>query len=270
MKNWILTLLACTLIPGCVSSQIIPKEGSISFIHKIDVVPVEAMPLLLHPLTEDDREALGAMAVYVPGVGEPSLGWLAQSTHRGHATWFPSDAISSGREVPGEVFVFEKGQPGGMSRPTTEYAKAAVVLLRKGGDREAKVVDRYIELPITNRYITLHMEDWLAPVRRLYNSDVSRVDYAALASSDHVDAILEVGAFTSEYVFDRLLLSVFVRLVDTRTGQVLGRTAAMSIQKEGPLAPLLRDDAAGLKRLVLETGNRLVAQCLGEVRLIAD
>jgi hypothetical protein len=48
------------------------------------------------------------------------------------------------------------------------------------------MIDGYVRLPITDRTTTWHMENWLGPLRRWYNSDVSTVDYAALGS-DHAD-----------------------------------------------------------------------------------
>jgi hypothetical protein len=180
-----------------------------------------------------------------------------------------AEASSAGKEVPGETAIIERGQPSEIWTPSVEFAKTAVVTLQHAGSREVRMIDGYVKLPITDRAITWHMENWLGPIRRLYSSDMSTVDYAAMGSV-HADAILEVGVLNYEYASGRLILQVFVRLIDTRTRRVLGRARNISFSKGGPLAPLLQKDADGMKRLILETGDRLLAKCLTEIGLTPE
>jgi hypothetical protein len=176
------------------------------------------------------------------------------------------EAASAGKEVPGETAVIQMDRPSETWMPTVEYAKTAAVALQQAGSRDVRVIDGYVRLPITDRSITWHMQNWLGPIRRLYSSDMSTVDYAAIRS-DHADAILEVGVLNYEYYNQRFMLQVFVRLIDPRTKQVLGRARNSFSSKVGPLTPLLQNDAEGMKRLILETGNRLLAKCLAEIEL---
>jgi hypothetical protein len=272
MKLWTCGILLCVCTSGCVSPQIIPNQSFTTSIRSIGVIPVEGRPLTLHPQSDDDKKAIDAMAAHVSRVGELSVSWLsvgALGSVAGRALSpqgpvMLAEAAAAGTEVPGEAAVFEKGRPRGTWSPTLEFAKSAVPLLRQVEGRQVRLIDGYVTLPFGERLITWHMEEWLGPIRRFYNSDASAVDYAAI-DTDRVDAILEVGMVNFEYLNERLLLQVFVRLIDPRT--VLGRAREWSYLKGGPLAPLLQNDAEGLKRLVVTTGDALVVKCIGQIRL---
>jgi hypothetical protein len=103
----------------------------------------------------------------------------------------------------------------------------------------------------------------------LVRSDVSTIDYASLGSAKS-DVILEVGVLNYEYGLERVILQVWVKLIDPSTRQVLGRARSFEQSTAQPLAPLLQNDAQGMKRLVLEMGNRLLAKCLADVGLASE
>jgi hypothetical protein len=161
------------------------------------------------------------------------------------------------------------GYPGESWVPSVEYARTAVVVLQQRGFRGARMIDAYVRLPIADRSVTWHLENWMAPIRRWYNAGVSNVDYASIGSAQ-ADVILEVGVSNYEYAFERLILQVWVKLVDPDTGQVLGRARNFEQSAAQPLAPLLQSDAEGMKRLVVEVGNRLLARCLDDVGLTPE
>jgi hypothetical protein len=294
MKRWILVIIICVSMSGCVSSQIIPGKGVLSSIRTIRIVPVEGMPLILHPETKDDKIAIDALlksvsgptSAIAPGASgsEASLSQSAAlfinapvATIRTGASVFAViggaakllEAASAGKEVPGETAVIQMGQPNEIWLPGMEYAKTAMMVLQQTGSRDLQMIDGYVKLPIIDRSITWHMEDWLGPIRRFYNSDASIVDYTII-SPDYTDAVLEVGVLNYEYWNERLLLQVFIRLVDPHTKQILGRARHSSASKTGPLTPLLQNEGEGMKRLILETGNRLLAKCLQEIGLNSE
>jgi len=287
LKRWTLALLLCVFTSGCISSRIIPKESVLHSLRAISVVPIEGMPLVFHPDTPDDVRAIKALMQSTErqmSARAPSVNGSGTSLSRSDA---PLAAVSpprtlgagaifelpvaalAGREEPNETAVIETGQPSQTWMPNVEFAQTAMDALQRGGKREVKMIDGYVKLPITDRSITSHMENWLGPIRRLYSSDVSTIDYTAIGP-DWADAVLEVGTLQYEYSIGRLLLTVFVRLVDPRTKQVLGRVRNYSYPKAGPLTPLLQNDATEMKRLVAETGNRLVTKCLAEMGLTSD
>jgi len=179
------------------------------------------------------------------------------------------EAASAGKEVSGETVAIETDRLRATWMPSVEYAKTAMMALRRVESRDVRVIDGYVRLPITDRSISWHMENWLGPIRRWYNSDLSNLDYTAIGSNQ-VDAILEVGVLNYEYFSKRLLLQVVVKMIDSHTKRVLGRARNSSHSKVGPLTPLLQNDGEGMKRLIIETGNDLLVNCLNEIRLIQE
>lgn len=289
MKQLVFIITLSVFASGCVSSQIIPNKNALSALQIIRAVPVEVPPLILHPESKEDKEAIEAAADISLNAVSPRnpMGPTASITAeaatlmsvpiKGFRTGSSllaivggmtmlAEAASAGKEVPGETAIVQLGQPSDTWTPTVQYVEKAVRMLRQKGRHDAYVVEGYLRLPISDRSITWHMEDWLGPIRRLYNSDVSTIDYTPINFGSS-EAILEVGLVNYEYWNKRLLLQVFVRLVDPKTKQVLARSRKSSFTKTGPLLPLLDNDAEGMRRLILETGERLLDSCLKEIGL---
>lgn len=294
IKRWFLLIFLCVFTSGCVSSQIIPKESVLSPIRTISIVPIECPPLLLNPANPDERMAIDALmqsAMSPTSVIAPSVNGLGSDLSQSTAPFINApnasirtgasvlaiiggmamllEAASAGKEVPGETSAIEMGRPKETWMPSVEYAKTAMLALRQVESRDVRVIDGYVRLSITDRSISWHMENWLGPIKRWYDSDPSTLDYKAIGSN-HADAILEVGVLNYEYFSERLLLQVVVKMIDSRTKQVLGRARNYSHSKVGPLTPLLQNDGEGMKRLIIETGNGLLVKCLGEIGLIQE
>jgi len=294
MKQLFSAVLLSVLMLGCVSSQIIPKENALSHIRTICIVPIECPPLLLHPASKDDRTAIVALlesAANPSGVVAPNITGGGDSIVQSAAPLINApianirtgasiltvigglallvEASSAGKEVPGETSAIEMGRPKETWMPSAEYAKTAMSALRKVESRDVRVIDGYVRLSITDRSISWHMQNWQGPIRRWYDSDPSTLDYKTIVSK-HADAILEVGVLNYEYFSERLCLMVVVKMIDSRTKQVLGRAKNYSYSKVGPLTPLLQNDGEGMKRLIIETGNGLLVKCLSEIGLIQE
>jgi hypothetical protein len=276
-------------LTACVSASIAPKEGALQSVRTISLVPVESPPLLLHANSKEDRaaiaEALGttsrgaasgssaagasdasvAEAGSAPASGLAGLGAVYPAAGAVGGMLMLSEAASAGTKTPGEAGTVVMADPDKTWEPSVEFAGAAVVLLKDRGTFEAQVIDGYAKLPIADRSVTWHMENWLGPLRRWYGSDSSYVDYASLGSRP--DLMLEIGVLNYEYFANRLLLQVWVRLIKPATGEVLGRARSAGRSEPQSLPSLLQNDAAGMKRLVTELGNPLVANCLAEVGL---
>jgi hypothetical protein len=267
MKHLFLILLLCVLMLGCVSSKIIPKENALSSIRTIDIIPIECPPLLLHPASKNDSAAISALlkstmhpsSVVAPektGVGAsvsqsaaPLINVPVGNIRTGASilTVFGGlallvDASSAGKEIPGETAVVENSLPVEKWMPSVEYAKKAVRALQQAGFLKAVAIEGYVRLPIADRSTTWHLQNWMAPIRHVCNSDVSTIDYASI-SSDQADGFLEIGVLNFEYFNGGLLLQVFVKLTDARTKQVLGRARNYTYTKTGPIAPLLKKNA---------------------------
>jgi hypothetical protein len=294
MRRWIPAVLLCISISGCISLQIIPRENTLSSIRTISIVPIEGRPLVLHPETKDDKMALDTLMRSTNSL-EVSLSKAAPGVSGSIFPLFPlffkgdlavigvgigaTVVISTtamlvyaavvGREIPGETAVIETSQPSETLMPSNEYARMALAALQQEGSRDVRMIDGYIKLPIRDRSITWHMENWQGPIRRSYNSEMSTVDYTVIGP-DLPDVVPEIGILDYSYFNEKLVLEVSVRLVDPRTQKVIGRVRSRSSSEAGPLTPLLLDNGKGMKWFVLEKGNRLLAQCLTEIGLITE
>ena len=289
MGFWICVVLVCVGASGCASSQDIVPEGSVTAsIRSIGVVPVEGLPVILIAHTDSDKAAIDAMlsSPTAPrsATGEPRGGVAGASLVNAPVASVSvagsvlvvfggmallSEAYEAGKEVSGETPVFVKGQPPAGWMPSAELAKTAAAALRQSGDRQVRVIDGYVKVPIQDQSITWHMENWLKPLRRFYGTDVSKIDYAAIASGQ-VDAVLEVAAMLDEHTELVSHAVVFVRLIDPRSKRVLARALNTSMSASGALSPLLSNDGEGLRRLVQDSNDQLLAKCLAQIRLTSQ
>lgn len=292
MKNWILAALVGITLAGCVSSQIVPKKGVLRFVHSVSVVPIESPPLFLHPKSEEDRAAIAAMMKWAespatavaPEPGGPGAS-PAQEEAKKLAELPPEglsnevklfyggmlmgiEAALSGKEIPGEAGTIIRGRAPVTWVPSVEFAKTAASLLKRKQTLDVSMIDGYVKLPIADRSTTWHLENWMKPIRRWYGSDEPGVDYALNEYGD-ADLVLEVGVLNYEHNLGRLVLQVWVRLIDPESKQVIGRARNWE-QLKVPLAPLLENGAEGMKRLLSDMGKRLVAKCLVDVGLTSQ
>jgi len=290
-RRWIGVALLCGVASGCLLSSppITPSEALASSVRRVRVVPVESMPLVLEPADDADREAVAALAHQgsragtgavppAPGETETAIASTATTTAKFILTGFNlfvivtageviAESVAAGGETADDSPVLVKGEPHEFWTPTVDIARRAVELLHSTG-RDAQLADAYLRLPVQARVITWDMEYWWKPLRRFYGTNPSTVDFSSLGLEPD-EAVLEVGLLNHAYYRDRLVLQVFVRLIEMPTHRVVGRAreAPSAFATSGSLVPLLENDAAGLKRLIVETGNQLLYQCLADLRL---
>jgi hypothetical protein len=243
---------------GCVAWDRVPSEALVSGLQSIAVVAVESPPFLVHPKTEADRNAVAAAGLTSPD--SPDALWVLAYVASPAATF----AISSAPRA-GETAVIVQGSPRWM--PTTGLAKKAALALQKTSTREVSVVDGYAELPITDRSVDEWLENWMSAVRRWYNAEKSPLDCEQLGGSG-VDAILEVGVGNYEYFNNELIMSVFVRIIDPSTKQVLGRARNSELVKGEDLPAMLQKKGQPMRRLIETTGAALLTQGLKDLGLI--
>lgn len=257
------------LLSGCVTSQQTLSSTAAVQYRALVVIPVEAPPLLVHPGNEADRSAMKASSITVPedgggaaffplGVMDPFAGIVA--------TVFVVEVAASSFPREGETLALTNTKPSPWM-PTAMLAGTAAQLLQASGAHSASVIQGYAQLPITDRSVNVVMENWYAPVRRWYNSDVSMVDYGRLLPAG-TDAVLEVGMASYEYVSNRLLLQVMVRVVDPKTQKIVARAREFKNPKGSALAAMLVNQGQPLRDLINSTANAMLSKCLQDVGLI--
>ena len=270
-----LMLLVAVVASGCVAIQRTPTETTVSGLRAIAIVPVEAPPLFLESWTEADRAAVAAAGLALPArqdIGGLYSGWyLLFGAFCGPLCGMVGEFYASSRPRAGETATMTRAEPPPWML-TAGLARTAAQLLQRAGTREAFVVEGYVQLPIEHRSVNVkqgivEMENWMAPIRRWYNSEVPIIDYTQLGAP-RADVILEVGVLGYGYQIIRLLLQVVVKLSDPTTKQVLGRARNLSMTKAEPLAQMLQDQGQPLRRLIETTGEALLTQCLKDLGLI--
>ena len=150
--------------------------------------------------------------------------------------------------------------------PTRELAEEATAQLRSTtSGRMVTASPMYRMLPIENRDRTWHMENWLRPIRSWYAEEMAGTDLQVETGSD---TLLELSLLNYEWHTPRLVVQVMMRLVDVRTGRVIGRTRDWAYPEVGRAAELLANDSAVLTTVFVNTTRPLVAEGLKELGLI--
>jgi hypothetical protein len=264
----LVSVLATTVfLGGCVAAAMAPSASQLAEVVQVTVVPVESRPLRLPggvqsvgadvvraavPLTtapaREVRAAGGGLAL-VGGVVV-----LLDAATTGTPTAAPArleDVLEDARTwIPTVVLATE----------------AAAQLSAAGTFPTVTTTTKYRRLPIEDRSVTWHMENWLKPYRAWYSDDAAGIDYTPPSGSKSL--VLEIGLPIYEFAFNRLRMVVMVKAIDPATGGVVGRTLHQAFAKAGPVPELLSNDAAGLKQAFIEGARPLVATALRELGLV--
>lgn len=244
---------------GCVGPQLRPDTKALSGIKDVYVVPMETPPL-----TIDSTYVASAPAVFAYSFPRYSPDMArAAGILSGIAILFELPRMQRPLQYPGAL---EK-----QLEPTKEWVvsvqlAAEAERLLAAGDRSSTVSPDVQSIPgIEDRSRTALMENWMAPIRDWYNDDSPSTTYAGLKSQG-IDAVLELGISNYEIHSGVFTLQVHVRLIDARSGKLLGRAREAHVT-EGlpPMDELFAEDARPFKQLVTREGNQLVAKCLEEL-----
>ena len=152
--------------------------------------------------------------------------------------------------------------------PTVELGKYAANILLKNGMRKVELKPGYEMLSgVTNSAPTVFMENWYAPIRSWYNADSSITPYNK-STENAPDAYLEIGICNYELMNDKLLLQVMVKLIDSNTNIVIGKTRRnYELVKLGNGKNLLSDEGKKFKDIFYSTGLRLIDKSFKELKL---
>jgi len=266
MSVFALMLSAALTASGCVAASLTPSPTRLVPVDYIAIVPVESPPLL--------APSLGTQSV----IGSRVIPVLVA---------LPGGALQPGGEllasVGGIITIIQiavAGRPTGEPRsledvladpttwlPTRALADEAAAQLRRGCSCTVATTETYLRLPVGDRAATWHMENWYKPIRAWYAEDHAGRRYAQSPASDHV-LILETGLLNYEWEGSRLIVQVLMKLVDPRTGQVIGRVRKGAGRKVGPVEKVLADGVAPLKDIFADMTRPLVAAALQDLGLI--
>jgi hypothetical protein len=251
-----LVLIICILFfSGCVSTQIIPPKDRISQIHTIEVVAMEPPPLTV---SGELSGLAGLSGAYGPGAGGLLIiyGVVVLAKEK---DWLQSTPTSS--EYYQSILAWDN-----VWVPTVILVDHAAEILRKNSNADIKLQSGFKDVPgIKNRSSTIFMENWYAPLRSWYNADVSVLENHAELKAD---AILEVGIINYEIMGEDLMLQVVVKLVDGKTGAVIGRSRNADVINLGSKKIAFSNNANIFKEKYSVLGNVLLEKTLRNLNMI--
>jgi hypothetical protein len=117
---------------------------------------------------------------------------------------------------------------------------------------------------VEERNATFFMENWMAPLRSLYNESPSTFDYT---DESRFDAVLEVGLLNYELSTGSFLVQVVTKLIDPSTGVVLANARNFSNTKVEDVDKLFESGADGYKRVFQTISAELVEDCIADLGL---
>ncbi len=271
--------LTVTLLTACVSLQVKPPPEKLDAIERLLIVPVEPPPLLVHrgvelpehprPILVEHASSVGHGAMEISMVGDPR-GYIGVFLVAGIFLLVEA-AIGGPTTSEEEIVTLEELESSEKTWiPTVILSREAASQIQSTGSREVWVAPQFFKFSgIRDREATLTMEDWLGPIRRWYNLDISPFDYSRL-NLRKGDAVLEMGLSNYEGFADRLVVQVHTKLVDPSTGDTLGRARAAAYPVVGDLKELFKDEARGFKDLFTSLGSELVADNLTYMGLLPE
>lgn len=256
------------VLGGCVAPQVGAPPSDIARMRNLAVVAVEAPPLGMPPWMVHRLPLHPAAIPYVipdPQTGSPQpLGFVAAGIFM-LGTLAIADAEMRKMSVPlDDVLARDDAWI-----PTVVLAREAAGQLASGGGLQVTRVPGFRKIPgVTFPGRTVFMENWMAPIRAWYNGDTSPFDYGDLGK-ERVDGVLEVGISNYEIATgDLFVVQVMLKLVDPRTGRVLGRAREAAYPTVDSPEKIFAGDAQRFKELFAQTTAPLVASSLKDIGLV--
>jgi hypothetical protein len=108
------------------------------------------------------------------------------------------------------------------------------------------------------------MQNWMAPIRAWYN-DATPLAPSVMPAGQVADAIVEVGVGPYEIIRGVLHIHVYLKLIDRRSGQLLGRADAASFTQLPSLEVVFAAEAKSFKAAASQAGGRLITKCLQDL-----
>lgn len=222
-----------------------PPNGS-----RVHVVPLESPPLIV--------PASGG-GLFIISAGQPAFGVfnLLQI-----AAGMP-DAIQRSTQATRALDAELQGASGW--EPTRVVADQVRQRLELGGT--AVTIDASIKpVPGVDK-AEMHMMSnrWIQAVRAWHEDDTPVADYARLAADGVPTRVVEVALRHYELTAGQLFLAIDMRVIDARTGRVVGRAFEYSMASLEPVRDSFADGGLRYKALFAIQARQLSDRCLGKM-----
>lgn len=248
---------------GCLPSQIIPTRDIATRIRTIEIIAIESQPL----------EIVGDMSGGLYGI--EGLSGLSGAYGSGAGALVVLYGVVALIRLPSEANISKSNyekinamvSDNNAWVPTMALANKAAEILKSCGKYNMVSRTGVVELPgIKNRASTFFMESWMAPLRSWYKANPSLLHYG----NKHgvmADAILEVGMLNYSIYRENLIIQIALKLVDPKTGEILGRTKSIAMVPVGKPKDLFKDGAELFKNAFRDAGSNLLMESLSDISL---
>lgn len=250
-------------VGGCWAPAIKPPISAVGKLNSILIVPLESPPLEISP--DPIEERIPAYAHYRNMSIDFSVEQKLYKTS--------GDIVVAGLVIQGddadEVAIQDK-----LARPTLASGSGegqtwtpSLVLARQAlaqlSERniKASLSDDYYFLPMSDADRNAQLSHWHDATSVWYGQNTATANYQAYTG---FDAVLELGLGSYHIFAGQTSLQVLIKLVDPRTGQVIGRTRVEAFTTESVGETTLNRDSEAFKQRVGQMSSRLLAQGLHE------
>lgn len=243
---WLLPVL----LTGCqtVATIKLPPAAAAA-IKTVRIAALEAPPLEVLPDLLDNR---------MPNVAHDAN--MALPVMAEEALYLnPGGILTAGKVGYGDSV--ETAGQGAQWTPTQELS-AAIQAQLTGVGIDNRLDPQLARLPLAADKRNANVGNWRAAVENWYAQNASSTQAA------DADAVLEVGIGQYRVFEDQTSLQVMIKLIDSRSGQVLAKSAQKVRLYDASAPALLYPDGSKFKALVREHGARLASAALQDIGLV--
>lgn len=262
------------LLSACQAPAVKPQAQQLSQISRILVVPVESPPLEVIP--DPIQSRIPAYKMYGYETVPPSL-LMTNKLYRNPGGILIAGMVGESETVDAD----DSLQISDLTRNTAslepsakflDYWSPSQVLAQDTVEQlttdgiKAILSEHYYRLPVSSGNHAAQHGAWHKAIKQWYGQDRSPMDYSHPGLSQ-IDAVLEVGIGSYRIFENQTSLKVLVKLIDPRTGHVIGRSSAETYSAEASAPALLSRDSESFKSLITGLGKKLVAHGLSDLGL---
>lgn len=250
-----LLVLTFVLLAGCVGPDVRPSADTLARVREIYVVPMQSPRFELSEWSFATTQSRPGSLPPPPGGPPAAQGAAAGLFYLSQIPTKPDNVEALLREAQSKLDALSTWNP------AVGLSQEAARLLSESG-RVATAVAEVKTLPKADAD-SLRLLAW-------YNSDTPAKGYENLGEKEGA-VVAEIGMRYGALTADVLYVEVRVKLVNAKSGEMIGRTrrsissSNMPFPRLPPMDQALADDAKQLRGIVAGTGNLFVRLCLQDL-----
>jgi hypothetical protein len=257
------------LLTSCIAGKKTPSMDRLNAVRKITIVPMEPLPIEINPLASVTSAKLLEDATTVSSIPVESVSQGGRTAVLALGIPMLISLPDKAREKAQLAASLEEALSSeGVWLPVIVLARQTAEQLSTLGGYEASVINGFHNFPgLNDRERTWHLMNWRRALIDWFNADLTVFDYQPWSEQD-IDTVMELSVDHVIGLDNRLLVEVYVKLVDTATGEVIGRARSA---KTNPtkIMDLFEQEGMKFKGLYTDTGVKIIVELLEDLKLLA-